>query len=181
MFLFHHEDIVTSRLRMIAITPAMLCSERAGDGRLGELTRCAVPANWPPEHWEPHVYEVLLRQYEQCPEQVAWHRYVGLIQDHGRPLLIGSVGAFWREEQPAECEAGWSILPPYEGQGLATEAARALIGIIRKEPRITSVVAHTFPELAGSVRVMEKCGMRLEGAGEDAGTVRYRLRLLEPE
>lgn len=177
MLSLRYDDKVTSRLRLIAITPDMLRSEQTRDGRFGELIGCAVPANWPPKDWEPHVHEILLRQYERYPEQVAWQRYVALTRADGRPLLIGSVGAFWRQEAPTECEVGWSILPPHEGQGLATEAARALIAIVREDARITSVVAHTFPELAGSVRVMEKCGMRFDGAGEEAGTVRYRLRL----
>lgn len=172
-------DVFTSRTRLIAIQPAMLQSEQAGDGRLSELIGCAVPANWPPEHWEPHVYDILLRQYERVPEQMSWHRYVGLLRPGAPPLLIGAVGAFWREAAPAECEIGYSILPPHEGQGLATEASQALIEVIRKDTRITSVVAHTFPELAASARVMEKCGLRFEGPGEEAGTVRYRLRLRE--
>ncbi|HMI75912.1 MAG TPA: hypothetical protein VK495_14505 [Steroidobacteraceae bacterium] len=34
------DDIITSRLSLIAITPAMLLSEKNGDGRLGELIQC---------------------------------------------------------------------------------------------------------------------------------------------
>ena len=179
MLSLRYDDVVTSRLSLVAITPAMLLSEQAGNGRLGELTGCAVAANWPPEHWEPHVFELLLRHYEQYPEQVNRHRYVARIRKDEAPLLIGTIGAFWREERPAECEIGWSVLPPHQGQGLATEAARSLLALIRKDARIANVVAHTFPELAGSVRVMEKCGMRFDGAGEEAGTVRYRLQLRE--
>jgi len=172
-----YEDVVTQRLALIAITPTMLLSERAGDGRLGELIGCVVPAKWPPEHWEPHVFEVLLAQYERQPEQMAWQRYVVFREADGGRVLIGSVGAFWRETAPAECEIGYSILPPFEGRGLATEAARALIALIREDARITSVMAHTYPRLGGSVRVMERCGLVYEGPGEEVGTVRYRLRL----
>ena len=179
MFVSQYDDIVTSRLRLVAITPVMLRSERAVDGRLEELTGFAIPVNWPPEHWEPHVHEILLRQYERCPEQVAWQRHVGLLRDGARPLLIGSVGAFSHEETPDECEMGWSILPPYEGQGLATEAARGLIDVLRERTELRSVVAHTFPELIGSLRVMEKCGFRSDGPGKEARTLRYRLQLRE--
>jgi hypothetical protein len=41
------DDIVTSRLSLIAITPEMLLSEKNGDGRLGELIQCVIPENWP--------------------------------------------------------------------------------------------------------------------------------------
>ncbi len=177
MLLDHHEDLRTPRLALIAITPAMLVSEQSADQKLGALIGCAVPPNWPPVDWEPHVLDILLQQYERCPEQVSWHRYVALVNQDGTRSLIGMTGAFWRETSPAECEIGYSILPPHERQGLATEAAQALIRLIRGNPQIKSVIAHTFPELIGSIRVMEKCGLVFEGKGEEERTIRYRLWL----
>jgi ribosomal-protein-alanine N-acetyltransferase len=177
MLLDQHEDLRTPRLTLIAITPACLHAEKLADHKLGGLIGCAVPLNWPPIEWEPDVLEILLRQYERCPQQIDWHRYVAFVNRDGTRNLIGMIGAFWRETSPAECEIGYSILPPYERQGLATEAARALIQFIRRDPLIKSVVAHTFPELTGSIRVMEKCGFVFEGAGEEERTIRYRLRL----
>ncbi len=38
----------------------------------------------------------------------------------------------------------------------------------------SSIIAHTFPSLLGSIRVMEKCGLTFEGEGEEAGTIRYQ-------
>jgi ribosomal-protein-alanine N-acetyltransferase len=102
---------------------------------------------------------------------------VSLVASDGQRTLIGTLGAFTKPGQPNECEIGYSILPPYEGMGLATEGARALIEYLREDERVKSVIAHTFPSLTGSVRVMEKCGMVFEGEGEEEGTVRYRLRL----
>ena len=170
-------EIVTARLALIAITAETLGSEKAADGQLGELIRGGVPANWPPVDWEPHVLDMLLAQFDRDPTQLGWHRYVVLVQPDGSRLLIGSLGAFPRESAPGECEIGYTILPPYEGQGLATEAAQALLGYLRQNGRLRSVVAHTFPRLVGSIRVMEKCGFVPDGDGEEPGTVRYRLRL----
>jgi [ribosomal protein S5]-alanine N-acetyltransferase len=177
MFLHQLDELRTPRLTLIAITPALLNSEKLADQKLGGLIGCAVPSNWPPVDWEPHVLDILLKQYERYPEQISWHRYVAFLNSDGTRTLIGMVGAFWRETSPAECEIGYSILPPYERQGLATEAVRALIQLIRSDPRIKTVVAHTFPELAGSIRVMEKCGLVFDGEGEEEKTLRYRLWL----
>jgi len=174
------DDMVTSRLVLIAITPEMLQSEQRDDHRLGELLHASIPSNWPPVDWEPHVLAILLRQFELYPDQIGWHRHIVLPHEDGSRTLIGSVGAFWRESSPNECEIGYSILQPHEGQGLATEATQALIDYLRENlrgPRLTSVIAHTFPRLVGSIRVMEKCGLVFEGAGEEEGTIRYRLRL----
>lgn len=175
MLLKQHQDLHTPRLALIAITPAHLHSEKLGGHILGALIDCAVPSNWPPVHWEPHVLDILLQQYERCPEQISWHRYVAIPDQEGKRTLIGAVGAFWREMSPTECEVGYSILPPYERRGFATEAVRALIELIRSDTRIGSVIAHTFPELVGSIRVMEKCGLLFDGKGEEERTIRYRL------
>jgi ribosomal-protein-alanine N-acetyltransferase len=176
MKLLLRDDIVTSRLSLIAMTPEMLLTEKNGEGRLGELIQCVIPTNWPPVDWEPHVLDLLLTQFAEHPDQIGWHRYVGFVPPDGRRTLIGALGAFPKTAAP-ECEIGYSILAPYEGRGFATEAARALIDYVRGDGRITSVIAHTFPSLPGSIRVMEKCGMVFDGDGEEAGTVRYRLRL----
>ena len=171
------DDLATARLALIAITPERLASEQAGVEHFCKAINCDMPAAWPPKHWEPHVFDILLAQYARYPEQAAWHRYVALRKPDGRRVLIGTLGAFWRPEAPEECEVGYSILPEWEGNGYATEGVRALLDLIRKDARIKSAIAHTFPELKRSIRVMEKCGFRFEGAGQEAGTVRYRLRL----
>jgi [ribosomal protein S5]-alanine N-acetyltransferase len=171
------DDIVTSRLSLIAVTPEMLLSEKNGDGRLGELIQCVIPANWPLSDWEPHVYDFLLTQLAEHPEQLGWPRYVGFVSPGGRRTLIGSLGAFTKAATPSVCEIGYGILPPYEGRGFATEAAKALIDYVRGDERLDSVIAHTFPSIPGSIRVMEKCGMVFDGEGEEAGTIRYRLWL----
>jgi ribosomal-protein-alanine N-acetyltransferase len=173
-------DIVTPRLSLIAVTPEMLLSEKAGEGRLGELIQCVVPENWPLTDWEPHVFDFLLRQFEEHPEQLGWPRYVSFVPAGGRRTLIGTLGAFTKDARPTECEIGYSILAPYEGRGFATEGTKALIEYLRRDARLESVIAHTFPSIPASIRVMEKCGFVFDGEGEEAGTVRYRLRLRLP-
>jgi RimJ/RimL family protein N-acetyltransferase len=177
MLLDRLDHLRTSRLELVAITKTTLESEQADDKKLGGLLCCAIPLNWPPIDWEPHVLDMLLAQFERCPEQVGWHRYVVLNHPAGTRTLIGAIGAFWREASPEEAEVGYSILPPHEGQGLATEAVRALIDYLRQLRSVKSVIAHTFPRLIGSIRVMEKCGFTFDGDGQEAGTKRYRLWL----
>lgn len=174
---FEFADLCTPRLRLMAITPDMLLSEQRNDQTLGALIGCSIPANWPPAAWEPHVLVLLLAQYQRRPEQVGWQRYIVSVEADGTGTLIGAVGAFWREELPNECEIGYSVLPPYEGRGLATEATRALLQYIRQDPLMRSTTAHTFPELVGSIRVLERCGFVADGDGEEARTIRYRLEL----
>src|SRR5258708_18119857 len=180
MSLLLRDDIVTPRLTLIAITPEMLLSEKKVDGRLGELIQCVVPANWPLKDWEPHVFDFLLAQFAEHPEQLGWPRYVSFVPPGGRRTLIGTLGAFTKAGRPEGCEIGDSILAPYEGRGFATEGARALIEYLRGDERLSSVIAHTFPWIPASIRVMEKCGMGFDGEGEGVGAGRYRLGVGRP-
>lgn len=171
------DEIATSRLVLIAVTPEMIRSEQVGDKRLGELIRCTIPTNWPLTHWEPHVFDFLLTQFDQHPDQIGWPRYIALPHPDGSRTLIGSLGAFTKPATPSEREIGYGILPPYEGRGFATEATKALIELLRNDKRLTTIIAHTYPTLIGSIRIMEKCGLTFDGDGEETGTIRYKLQL----
>jgi len=57
-------------------------------------------------------------------------------------------------------ELGYRLYPDFWGRGLATEGARALIGLAFAQLRLDRVVATTMADNAGSWRVMEKCGLR---------------------
>jgi RimJ/RimL family protein N-acetyltransferase len=61
------------------------------------------------------------------------------------------------------------VLAKYQGLGYATEALRGLMEWIWEDERVASVCAQTFPALAGSVRVMEKCGMTIAPRSVQAG------------
>jgi len=63
---------------------------------------------------------------------------------------------------PGTREIGWAIGRPHQGQGYATEAARALVVHAFETLRCHRVVATCQPENLASWRVMEKLGMRRE-------------------
>ncbi|HTV08758.1 MAG TPA: GNAT family N-acetyltransferase [Candidatus Aquilonibacter sp.] len=168
-------DLKTARLRLVAITPAMLKADEAADGSLGRLLRAEVPADWPPEHWEPHVYQFIEKQYVDEPRTRGWNRYVLLPNEPGAAqpyTLIGAVGGFPKLE--GDVEIGYSTLLSYQRKGYGTEAARALVDWLLTQNNVRSVSAQTYPRLPESIKVMERCGMVYAGSGEDEGTVRYR-------
>lgn len=166
-------DLKTARLRLVAITPEMLQADEAADGSLAKTLGAEVTADWPPEHWEPHVYHFIEKQYLDEPRTRGWHRYVLLPQ--GRIwVLIGAVGAFPKLE--GDAEIGYSTVPSYQRRGYGTEAARALVEWLLTQKDVLSVSAQTYPRLPESIRVMERCGMTYVGPGEEEGTVRYQRR-----
>jgi RimJ/RimL family protein N-acetyltransferase len=173
------QEIRTPRLALIALTPESVRAERAANGDfhlLSQTIGCTIHSEWPPQHWEPHVLVFILDQFAAHPDQIGWHRYVALAEPDGTRTLIGCLGAFAKDPLTT-CEIGYSILPSFEGRGYTTEGTRALINHLRSDARLTSIIAHTFPALAGSIRVMEKCGLVFDGDGDEPGTIRYRLNL----
>jgi RimJ/RimL family protein N-acetyltransferase len=134
-----------------------------------------VTHEWPPEHWEPHVYHFIEKQYVEDPRTRGWHRYVLLPNGRGGAApytLIGAVGGFPKLE--GDVEIGYSTLPSFQRKGYGTEAAKALVQWLLKRNDVRSVSAQTYPRLSESIKVMERCGMTYVGPGEDEGTVRYR-------
>jgi ribosomal-protein-alanine N-acetyltransferase len=72
--------------------------------------------------------------------------------------LIGFCG-FRFFGEPPEIEILYSIAPEYTGQGLATEAAHAMLRSGFEENQFDRIYAGADPPNAASFRVMEKCGM----------------------
>lgn len=162
------------RLRLVAMTPAMLIAEDGGNFNvLAQILRAKLTAEWPPADWEPHVCRLILTQYEEMPETLGWHRYVLLDDGLGRGrTLVGAVGGF--PKAGGDVEIGYSTLPEFQRRGYATGAAGALVEWLLRREGVASVSAQAFARTPESIKVMERCGMRYVGDGDDAGTVRYR-------
>ena len=167
-------DLRTGRLRLVAITPEMLAAEQdAGGMDLGRLVKAKLTHEWPPTDWDPHVYQIILKQYDEWPESFGWHRYVLLEGGLGRPkTLVGAIGGFPRAH--GDVEIGYSTLPEFQRRGYATAFARTLVEWLLTRDEVLSVSAQAYPRVTESVKVMERCGMSYVGDGDEAGTVRYR-------
>ncbi|MGN8244581.1 GNAT family N-acetyltransferase [Cellulomonas soli] len=63
-----------------------------------------------------------------------------------------------------QAEIGWSFDPAWHGQGLATEASRRLLALCFDELGLRRVLANCFADNEPSWRLMERLGMRREGA-----------------
>jgi ribosomal-protein-alanine N-acetyltransferase len=77
--------------------------------------------------------------------------------------LIGATGCRWAAEANRCMEFGYWLGVPFWGHGLATEAARALVGHVFAAYPVERVQAHYLEGNAASGRVLEKVGLRFEG------------------
>lgn len=73
-------------------------------------------------------------------------------------------------------EIAWVVGTPWQGRGIATEAARGLVGRLRQQPvpAVHTVIAHIHPDHAASAAVATAAGLTPSGELHD-GEVRWQL------
>jgi [ribosomal protein S5]-alanine N-acetyltransferase len=178
------EDILTPRLDLIAVTPESLHVQQRNSrhmrAELAASIGASVPDEWPHEHWEPHVFEYLLKLFVETPEAIGWCRYLALRDmSSGSRTIIGSFGSGLPKAETGEAEIGYGILPNWQRQGFAPEAVTAMLPWLQTRRQIRAFVAQTFPDLRGSIRVLKKCGFEPAGLGFEDGTILFRRSLVD--
>jgi RimJ/RimL family protein N-acetyltransferase len=91
------------------------------------------------------------------------HDYLALAvepDEVGHPA--GEVILKWISREHRQGEIGFAISPAYQGRGYAREAAEAMLGLAFRDLGLHRVVGRCDPRNAGSARVLERLGMRLE-------------------
>ena len=71
-------------------------------------------------------------------------------------------------------EIGYGISEEYQNNGYATEAVKALIQWVFTAPQVIAIEAETESENTASIRVLEKCGFKLNGKIGEEGP-RYTI------
>ncbi|MEV0150839.1 MULTISPECIES: GNAT family N-acetyltransferase [unclassified Nonomuraea] len=104
---------------------------------------------------------------------VSWLNWVIRVRDEGR--LAGYVQATVTAESVAE--VAWVVGTGWQGRGIATEAARGLVGRLR-DAGTRTVVAHVHPDHAASAAVAASAGLSPTGEWQD-GEIRW-VHLPEP-
>lgn len=105
--------------------------------------------------------EAVTRAYSVLGHWV--HRGYGLfaITRKGDDAAIGMAGPYYPPGRP-ETEVGWVLFDGAEGNGYATEAAKATIDYARTTLQWSEIVHYIDPENARSIAVAERLGARLD-------------------
>jgi RimJ/RimL family protein N-acetyltransferase len=82
--------------------------------------------------------------------------------------VIGEFMLRLSSERHRQGEIGWSLHPDAQGRGYATEAAREMLRLAFEDLGLHRVVADADPRNTGSLRIMERLGMRHEADYVDA-------------
>ena len=88
-----------------------------------------------------------------------WGVGLHLVEAGGVPA--GFCGLLRREGRP-DLDLGFAFLPEFRGQGLATEAATAVLDHARETLGLRRVAAFVSPGNAASVRVLDRLGFAFE-------------------
>lgn len=63
--------------------------------------------------------------------------------------------------EPDNIELGWRLKRAYWNKGITTEAARAIMDVLQRNPALRAFSALAHPDNLASIGVMKKLGMRL--------------------
>jgi [ribosomal protein S5]-alanine N-acetyltransferase len=167
-------ELATPRLILIGADEALLRAELAGPEAFAVAIESIVTAAWPPEHHDRSVIEWVLKSLNALAPDDPW-RFFYMTLNSPR-TVIGTCGFKGVPDGSGCVEVGYSVLEQFRCRGFASEAVTALM-TLAFAGGASEVAAETFPSLAPSLRVMQKCGMSDVGEGSEPGTVRYSKRL----
>lgn len=159
-------ELTTARLRLLAMPADALQAWIDGDAAgLYELTgvRFQEPVEAPPLLGED--LGMLLERTDQGPEELGW--WVWLVSRLADEAALGVCGLGGRPDDEGTVVLGYSVYPRYEGNGVATESATALVEWALGQEGVERVVATVPTWNEASVAVARKLGMAQTGTATD--------------
>ncbi len=115
--------------------------------KLSALLDAEVPPTWPPPLNDDQSHAWFTDRLRADPGSVGWSMWYFLLERPGlRRLTVGNGGLKGRPAPDGTAEIGYSLMPAFHRQGLA------------------------------SIRVLEKSGFTFTGPGEELETIAYELK-----
>ena len=131
------------------------------------------PAMYQYSGWNPYATLEMARETVQefirSYDDVSAYSWVMDIDD----VIVGTIGAYDCKDD--QIEVGFSVVPGWQGRGLATEALRKVLEYLTENEGIPCVTAWCAAENAGSRKVLEKAGMKLVREEKDGLEVGGRV------
>lgn len=155
--------LLTERLQLRGLTPADLDDLHDLFGR-DDVSRFL---NWEPMSRD-QAAALLERRLTQTRVEKEGDGFAFALEERDSGRFVGEVVLKWTSAESRQGEIGWSLHPDAQGKGYATEAARELLRYGFEDMGLHRIVAECDPRNVGSIRVMERLGMRREADHVDA-------------
>lgn len=165
----------TDRLKLIAGTQVLAAAEIGDRAKFAELLGVLVPDTWPPDNLRD-VLSYLYGLYGEHPEWEGWLARYAVRIDNDYPILCGSIGFKGPPDERGMVEIGYSVLPEFQGQGLATEMVAAIVQWAKHQPGVRRIEAETNIDNKASIRVLEKNNFIAAGVGVEPNTIKFLHR-----
>ncbi len=130
-------------------------------GRAGDLLNLIVPADWPQDDDARAGLSFHLKGIQSNPLELLWR--IRLIVCRSNRTVIGSVNLKGLPDKRGTVEIGWGVSPEYRRQGIAVEAAQAVIEWANSQPQVRRIIATIPADNIASIRVAEQLGMTAMG------------------
>jgi RimJ/RimL family protein N-acetyltransferase len=166
----------TDRLRLVAGTEALAAAEIKDKGEFSRLLGALVPETWPPDNLRD-VLDYFYTLYREHPEWEGWLTWYAVRIDKDYPIVCGGVGFKGPPDEQGMVEIGYSVLPEFQGHGLATEMVAGIVRWTKQQPEVKQIEAETNIDNEGSIVVLEKNGFICAGAGSGQNTIRFVRRI----
>lgn len=162
----------TGRLRLVAGTGVLAAAEIEDKVEFAQLLGASVPETWPPDD----LRDASRCFYGLCREHLEWEGWLpwyAIRVDSDYPILCGSIGFRGPPDKRGKVEIGYSVLPEFQGQGLATEMVAGIIQWVEHQSEARQIEAETNVDNKASARVLEKNGFICVGVGLEPNTIRF--------
>ncbi len=166
--------INTERMSLAPATMKLYLLELYDRPAFASTLNAHVPQEWPPDQITPEVIEEFIGRM-QARDRKIWTFY-WLLRKEGSelPVLIGNGGFLVHED--GTLEIGYSMISDYQNKGYATEAVRSMLQWAFSSLKKDCIIAHTYPYMEASIRVLEKNGFLFKETGSGDGILTYELQ-----
>lgn len=165
----------TDRLRLVAGTKVLAAAEIEDRVEFAKLLGALVPETWPPDNLRD-VSGYFYGLHREHPEWESWLTWYAIRIDDDYPVLCGGIGFKGPPDKRGMVEIGYSVLPEFQGQDLATEMVAGIVQWAKHQPEVRQIEAETNIDNKASVRVLEKNGFMRVGPGLEPNTIRFHRR-----
>lgn len=169
--------ILTNRLALLPTTTEWMSAEMRDLQEFARLLEAEVPPEWPPENLRdalPWFFEQVIAHPSKCH----WFLWYAVLRpsDELGAMLVGSLGFKGPPDEAGRVEIGFSLLPQFQGRGLASEMIRALAPWALGQPGVALIFADTEIGNESSARVLMNAGFNEAGSTPASGLQRFILQ-----
>jgi ribosomal-protein-alanine N-acetyltransferase len=158
------DEVRTPRLRLLPCSAEVANAALHNRSALPALLGVEVPDQWPASDLLDFL-PLYAETVAENPAELGWG--IWLVIHRAERVLVGDVGFKGRPDADGKVEIGYSVLPEYRRQSIASEAALGLVDWAFGHGEVRAVVAECLVDNMASIRILEGLGMtRVEQRGD---------------